>query len=487
MTLSAMGGDVMRSIAGEELKIDRKARVKIPPVEQAVRSPAERIADFGDTYLPLTEEQARRAAERCIHCPDPAPCYKACPVRNDIPSAMWLIEKGDFLGAAALYRQTSSLPEICGRVCPHEQLCQGSCVRTKSDEAVITGALEAFATDYERKYRGVEIPVGAPTGKRVAMVGAGPASLACAEQLVQKGHAVTIFEALPAPGGLLLYGIPNFKLNKAVVDNRLQDFERAGVEFVPNTKIGKDRTIDSLLAGGFDAVFVGVGSQIDAPLEAPGADLPGVYQATDFLVRANVDLDLLPPDKRTRPPVGRRVAVVGGGDTASDCLRTALRMGAEQVTCLYRRTEAEMPGGKKDRELAKEEGAKYRFLTQPVKFIAGPDGRVSGVECLQCELGEPDKSGRRRPVPIEGSNFIVSADTIILALGYWPDPLIGETTPDLKTEKYGLIVVDKATGATSKPGVYAGGDAVSGASIVVEAVAAGRRAACAMDEFLKAK
>jgi len=477
----------MRFIPGEELAVDRKARVKIPAVDQPVRSPAERITDFGDTFLALTEEQARRAAERCIHCPDPAPCYNACPVHNDIPSAMWLIEKGDFLGAAALYRQTSSLPEVCGRVCPHEQLCQGSCVRAKSDEPVLTGALEAFAVDYEREHQGVEIPVGAPTGKRVAIVGAGPAGLSCAEQLVQKGHAVTIFEALPAAGGLLLYGIPNFKLNKGVVQSRLKDFWRAGVEFVPSTKIGKDRTIDSLLSGGFDAVFVGVGSQIDAPLEAPGADLPGVYQATDFLVRANVDLDLLPPDQRTRPPVGRRVAVVGGGDTASDCLRTALRMGAEQVTCLYRRTEAEMPGGKKDRELAKEEGAKYRFLTQPVKFIAGPDGRVSGVECLQCELGEPDKSGRRRPVPIEGSNFIVSADTIILALGYWPDPLIGETTPELKTEKYGLILADKETGATSKPGVYAGGDDVTGASIVVEAVAAGRRAAHAMDEYLKAK
>jgi glutamate synthase (NADPH/NADH) small chain len=466
---------------------DRKARMKIPPVEHAVRPPAERIADFGDTYLPLTEDQARNAAERCIHCADPAPCVKACPLHNDISSAMWLIEKGDFLGAAALYRQTSSLPEVCGRVCPHEQLCQGACVRTKADETVLTGALEAFAVDYQRAHQGVEIPVGAPSGKRVAMVGAGPASLACAEQLRQKGHAVTIFEALPSAGGLLMYGIPNFKLNKGVVHSRLKDFERAGVEFVPSTKIGKDRTLDSLLSGGFDAVFVGVGSQIDAPLEAPGADLPGVYQATDFLVRANVDLELLPPDKGMRPIVGRRVAVVGGGDTASDCLRTALRMGAEQVTCLYRRTEAEMPGGKKDRELAKEEGAKYRFLTQPVKFIAGPDGRVSGVECLQCELGEPDKSGRRRPVPIEGSNFIVSADTIILALGYWPDPLIGETTPDLKTEKYGLIVADKETGATSKPGVYAGGDDATGADLVVNAVAAGRRAAKSIDEYLKTK
>jgi len=477
----------MQFIPGEELAIDRKARVRIPSVEQGTRPATERTADFGDTYLPLSEDEARKAAERCIHCPDPAPCYTACPVHNDIPSAMWLIEQGDFLGAAALYRQTSSMPEICGRVCPHEQLCQGSCVRTKSDDPVLTGALEAFVTDYERQHFGVEILPGMPTGRRVAVVGAGPAGLACADILVQQGHSVTVFEALPAAGGLLMYGIPNFKLNKNVVRARLEDFTRAGVTLVTDTKIGKDKTIDGLFADGFDAVFVGVGSEVDAPLEAPGADLPGVYQATDFLVRANVDLDLLPPDKRSRPVVGRRVAVVGGGDTASDCLRTALRMGAEQVTCLYRRTEAEMPGGKKDRELAREEGAKYRFLTQPVRFIAGPDGRVSGVECLQCELGEPDKSGRRRPVPIEDSNFIVTTDTIILALGYWPDPLIGETTPDMQTHKYGLIVVDKETCATSKPGVYAGGDDVTGPDLVVTAVAAGRRAAQSIDEFLKSK
>jgi glutamate synthase (NADPH/NADH) small chain len=482
-----MGEAVMQFIPGEELAIDRKARVRIPSVEQGTRPATERTADFGDTYLPLSEDEARKAAERCIHCPDPAPCYTACPVHNDIPSAMWLIEQGDFLGAAALYRQTSSMPEICGRVCPHEQLCQGSCVRTKSDDPVLTGALEAFVTDYERQHFGVEILPGMPTGRRVAVVGAGPAGLACADILVQQGHSVTVFEALPAAGGLLMYGIPNFKLNKNVVRARLEDFTRAGVTLVTDTKIGKDKTIDGLFADGFDAVFVGVGSEVDAPLEAPGADLPGVYQATDFLVRANVDLDLLPPDKRSRPVVGRRVAVVGGGDTASDCLRTALRMGAEQVTCLYRRTEAEMPGGKKDRELAREEGAKYRFLTQPVRFIAGPDGRVSGVECLQCELGEPDKSGRRRPVPIEDSNFIVTTDTIILALGYWPDPLIGETTPDMQTHKYGLIVVDKETCATSKPGVYAGGDDVTGPDLVVTAVAAGRRAAQSIDEFLKSK
>lgn len=474
----------MPTILPEELVVDRKARMRIPYVEQAARPPQDRIRDFDATFIPLTPEQARQAAERCIHCPDPAPCYKACPVNNDIPSAMWMIEQGDFLGAAALYRQTSSLPEVCGLVCPHEALCQGSCVRSKKEEPVLTGALEAFVTTYARQQEGVRISVGSPTGKRVAIVGAGPSGLACAEQLTQIGHQVTVFEAAPAPGGLLIYGIPNFKLPKNIVNARLEDFKKAGVVFETNTRIGKDKKVDDLLHDGFDAVFIGVGSGVDSTMEVPGIDLPGVYKATDFLIRTNVDPALLPADKRDKPIVGRRVAVIGGGDTASDCLRTALRLGAEQVTCLYRRTEAEMPGGKKDRELAREEGAKYRFLTQPVKYIPGPDGRVNAVECLQCELGEPDASGRRRPVPIEGSNFIVSADTVILALGYWPDPLIGESTPDLKTEKYGLIVADRETGATSRPGVYAGGDAVTGPDLVVTAMAAGRRSAKAIHEYL---
>jgi glutamate synthase (NADPH/NADH) small chain len=477
----------MQSIPSGEIAVDRKTRMKIPYVEQQARSPEERICDFEATFIPLTAEEAKEAAERCIHCPDPAPCFKACPVGNDIPSAMWLIEQGDFIGAARIYRQTSSMPEICGRVCPHEALCAGSCVRNKRGEPVITGALEAFVTDYERQHGEVVIQVGEPTGKKVAIVGAGPAGLACAEQLVQKGHQATIFEAAPAPGGLLVYGIPNFKLPKEVVSARIEDLKQAGVEFVLNTRVGKDRPVDDIMASGYDAMFIGVGSGVDAEFDVPGVDLPGVYQATDFLIRANVDPEFLAPDSAGKPEVGRRVAVIGGGDTASDCLRSALRLGAEEVTCLYRRTEAEMPGGKKDRELSKEEGAKYRFLTQPVKFIAGPDGRVSAVECLQCELGEPDDSGRRRPIPIEGSNFTVEVDSVVLALGYWPDPLIGETTPDLETHNWGLIVTDAETGKTSREGIYAGGDAVTGPDLVVTAVLAGRNSADAIDAYLKSK
>ena len=474
----------MQAIPSEFLAIDRKARAIMPFLDIDFRDPDERICDFNDVVISLDPERAMLEASRCVHCPDPAACVEACPVHNDIPSAMWLIEQGRFLEAAAIYRQTSSMPEVCGRVCPHEQLCQGSCVRSKRHAHVLTGPLEAFVADYERKYAGVTIPVGEPTGKKVAIVGAGPSGLACAEQLVQKGHDVTIFETKPAPGGLLLYGIPNFKLPKEVVSGRWDDLERAGVKFVGNATIGKDKKIDDLFAEGFEAVYVGVGTLIDAPMEVPGEDLPGVYKATEFLIRANVDMELLPPELSTRPTIGSKLAVIGGGDTASDCLRTALRMGAEEVFCLYRRTEKEMPGGRKDRALAREEGAQYQFLTQPVRFIAGENGRLAQIECIRMELGEPDAKGRRKPVPIEGSNFIVEADTAILALGYWPDPIIGETTPDLETKNWGLIVVDKKTGATSKAGVYAGGDAVTGPDLVVTAVAAGRRAAASINIYL---
>ena len=475
----------MRTIPGEFLAIDRKTRARTPSLDVLTRPVDERICDFNDVVIPMAAEQAMYEASRCVQCPDPAPCVLACPVHNDIPSAMYLIEQGKFLEAAQLYRQTSSMPEICGRVCPQEQLCQGSCSQKKSISPVLTGPLEAFVADYERCTVGVEVPRGEPTGKRVAIVGSGPSGLACAEQLVEKGHEVTIFEAKPTYGGLLTYGIPNFKLPNEVVFSRIQDLERAGVKFVFNTYIGKGKSIDELFAEGFDAVFVGVGSEIDAPMEAPGEDLPGVYKATEFLMRCNLEFEMLPDELRSRPELGKRVAVIGGGDTASDCLRTALRMGAEEVVCLYRRTEKEMPGGKHDRELAREEGARYEFLTQPVRFIEGENGRLAQIECIRMELGEPDEKGRRRPVPIEGSNFIYEADTAVLALGYWPDPTIGETTPKLETHKWGLIVADAETGATTRPGVYAGGDDVTGPDLVVTAMAAGRRAAKAIDEYLR--
>ena len=466
--------------------VDRKARMKIESRGLPLRPADERIRDFDEAIIRLDDEWAMYEATRCIHCPDPAPCQKACPAGNDISFAVWLIENGQFLEAASIYRQTSSLPEVCGRICPQERLCEGACVRGKKGSLPVpTGALEAFTTQYERSKQGVNIPVGKFTGKKVAIIGAGPAGLGCAEQLLRKGHAVTIFDSKPAPGGLLVYGIPNFKLAKEVFFCRWADFEKAGVKFVGSTTIGKDRTIDQLFEEGYAAVFVGVGVGIDAKMEVPGEDLAGVYEGTDFLVRANMDLNLLPEDKRQRPPIGKRVAVIGGGDTASDCLRSALRMGAEQVMCLYRRTEQEMPGGKKDRQMAKEEGAQYRFLTQPVKFIAGEDGRLAAIDCIEMKLGEPDATGRRKPVPVEGSNFSIAVDTAIKALGYWPDPLIGESTPGLEVHDWGLIsVVDKETGATSRAGVFAGGDDVTGPDLVVTAMVAGRKAAAAIDRYL---
>jgi glutamate synthase (NADPH) small chain len=475
----------MRSIPGEYLAIDRKARAKSHSLEQDVRPVRERLCDFEDVLIPLTKERAMEEAARCVQCPDPAPCTLACPVHNDIPSAMWLIEQGEFLEAAKLYRKTSSMPEICGRVCPQEQMCQGSCSHLKANNPVLTGPLEAFVADYERCFIGVEIPVGAPTGKKAAIVGSGPAGLACAEQLVQEGHSVTVFEARPAPGGMLAYGIPNFKLPNEIVFARVGDLQRAGVDFILDTYIGKDKTIDDLFEDGYDSVFLGVGSEIDAPMEVPGEDLPGVYKGTEFLSRANCAGEMLPEGQQCRPDVGTNVVVIGGGDTASDCLRTALRLGAKTVTCLYRRSEKEMPGGKHDRDLAKDEGANYQFLTQPVKFIAGEDGHLEKIECIRMELGEPDAKGRRRPVPIEGSNFIVEADTAVLALGYWPDPVIGETTPGLETRNWGLIVADKETGATTRPGVFAGGDGVTGPDLVVTAMLSGRRAAAAMDQYMR--
>ena len=478
----------MQTIPSENLEIDRKARVYMPYQDLSLRPPTERVCDFGDVIIPLDSDRAMLEASRCIHCPDPAPCMLACPAHNDIPSAMWLIEQGHYVEAAELYRQTSSLPEICSRVCPHDQLCQNSCGLNKSQEPVLCGPLETFVTCYERKTAGVAIPVGKPTGRQVAIVGAGPAGLGCAEQLLQQGHSVTLFDSKPAPGGLLVYGIPNFKLAKEVFFCRWGDFEKAGAKFVGNTYIGKDKTIDQLFAEGFDAVFVGVGTGIDAKMETPGEDLPGVYEGTDFLMRANTEPNLLPADKHERPTLGKRVVVIGGGDTASDCLRSALRLGAEEVTCIYRRTEKEMPGGKKDRQMSKEEGAKYRFLTQPVKFIAGEDGHLAAIECIEMRLGEPDAKGRRKPVPVEGSNFSIAVDTAIKALGYWPDPVIGETTPGLETHDYGLVsVVDKETGATTRPGVFAAGDGVTGPDLVVTAMVGGRKAAAAIGDYLKTK
>ncbi len=467
--------------------LNRKERMKLATAGWPTRSAKQRIQDFGGVHMPLDADWAVHEAKRCIHCPDPAPCTLACPVGNDISMAMWLIEHENFLQAAQVYRQTSSMPEICSLVCPHDQLCQGSCPRGKRGDPVMTGALEAFITQYERETTGVTLSAGKPSGHKVAVVGAGPAGLSCAEQLIRQGHHVTIFESKPAPGGLLTYGIPNFKLPKEHVFNLWNDLQAVGIEFVPNTHVGTDITINELLSDGFAAVFLGVGANVDAPMRVDGENLTGVVNATEFLIRSNVSAELLPVGMTPYTDIGQKVAVIGGGDTAADCLRSAIRLGAEEVTCLYRRTEAEMPGNAYDRELAIEEGANYQFLTQPVKFIPGKTGELTSVECVEMELGEPDKSGRPRPIPIEGSNFTIEVDTIVKALGYWPDETIGKATPDLETHNWGLVVADAETGATSRAGVFAGGDGVTGPDLVVTAMAAGRKSAIAIHTYMNQK
>lgn len=465
--------------------VDRRARMALSSRGLPYRPVSERMDDFNEAMIEMEEGWARYEATRCIHCLDPAPCFKACPAKNDISFTMWLIEQGEFLQAADVYRETNSMPEICGRICPQDRLCEGACVRGKRGELPVPcGALEAFVTDYQRHMEGANILVGEPTGRKVAIIGAGPAGLSCAEQLVRLGHWVTIYDTKPYPGGLLVYGIPNFKLEKKIFFDMWNDLVEAGVSFVGNTYIGRKITVDDLFEDGFEAVFIAVGTPVDAPMRVFGEFLPGVYKATDFLVRANVDFEMLPPGQRTRPEVGKRVVVIGGGDTASDCLRTALRMGATEVTCLYRRTEEEMPGGLKDRHLATEEGATFKYLIQPLRFLPDESGRLVGVECVHTELGSPDAKGRRRPVMIRDSNFLVPADTAILALGYEPDPIVGATTPGVRMHDWGLLQANLETGETNRFGVFTGGDVVTGPDLVVRAMVAGRKAAVKIDNYL---
>lgn len=471
-------------------KEERRRKMALEPQPRAVRPAEARLRDFNEISINFTPEQAVAEADRCIMCPG-APCTKACPLSNDHPEAMWLITHGDFIAAANVYRQTSVLPDICSRVCPQESLCEGACVLGKKGQPVALGKLEQFVVDYQRATEGFPEGERRPdTGKKVAVVGAGPAGLAVAEILRRAGHSVRVYEAWPYAGGLLTYGIPAFKLDKAVVTEKVAYLRDMGIEFVVNTRVGEGVMLGDLAAE-YDAVFLGTGANVGAPARWKGADLKGIYQAGPFLARANVLLEWLPPEMAAQgvPTVGRRVFVIGGGDTAMDCVRTSLRLqtiaGYDlDVTCAYRRTEAQMPGCAKERKHAREENAKFEWLTAPTRFIGDEDGHIEAIEFIRMELGEPDESGRARPVKIEGSEYTVPADTVILALGYWPDETLGKTTESLETHGWGLITADPETGKTSLPNVWAGGDNVHGPDLVSTAVRAAVRAAWDMNAYL---
>jgi glutamate synthase (NADPH/NADH) small chain len=466
-------------------KLDRKSRVHLPSLGLPTREAGERVKDFNEARAPLDEEWAKYEASRCIHCHEMAACRRACPAGSDISSALYLIEQGKFLEAASIFRKTNILPEICGRVCPQERLCEGACVLGRVSEPVLIGVLESFACEYERREMGIHIQPRRGTGRKVAIIGAGPSGLACADTLIRMGHWVTIFDTRSYPGGALSYGFPNFKLPHTLITDIWNSLKQAGVSFVGNTYVGKKKkTVNDLFEEGYEAVFLGVGSGIDAPLEIPGENLPSVYKATEFLIRANTDKNHLPPRMRMTPEIGRNVVVIGGGDPATDCARTAIRLGAEEVTCLYRYTEHEIPGRARDRLLAIEEGVKFEYLCQPIRLIPGPNGDLAWIDCVRIAVGEPDEEGQRHPAPIEGSNFIVDADTAIVAVGYYPDPIITATTPGLKTQKWGMIIADRETGATSRFGVFTGGDVVTGPDMVVTAMVAGRKAGYTIDAYL---
>ncbi len=461
--------------------ISRKARAGGEPVKYYKRAVEDRVLDFDEVVLGYDAEMAMAEAARCLQCPDPQPCTLNCPAGNDLPNALWHISQGEFLEAAQIFAETSPLIEICGRVCPN--LCQEGCVQSGRHGAISIGKLEEFVAD-EARLAGL-MTISVPeikSGKHIAIVGSGPAGLTVAEDLIKKGHHATIFEAWPEAGGVLVYGIPSFKLDKQVVQLKVQDLEEAGVKFVTNTRIGEEITVDDLLDQ-YDAVFLGTGAGVEASMDIPGEKLNNVYKATEFLIRANVPADMLPEGRQQKPWVGRRVAVIGGGDTAVDCARSAIRLGGEEVTIVYRRTETEMPGNKIERGVCLEEGVKIEYLQAPTEYIGDEDGRVQAMKVICMELGEPDRSGRRRPVPIEGSQFIQEIDTVILAVGYWPDPLMGETTPDLATHKWGLITTDENIGATSREGVFAAGDNVHGPDLVITAIAAAHNAAASIEAY----
>ncbi len=463
-----------------------KPKIKAKREEMPLQDAKVRRSNFEEVALGYSREQAISEAQRCLGCKK-QPCVDGCPVEIDIPAFVSLVGEGKFGEAAAKIRETNSLPAVCGRVCPQEDQCEKQCVLGKKWEPLAIGRLERFVADYEMKAGAIAVPeLPTRTGKKVAIVGSGPAGLTVAGDLARMGHEVTVFEALHKPGGVLVYGIPEFRLPKEIVRREVEYIEKLGVKVVCNFVVGKTRTIDELMTEeGYHAVFVATGAGLPYFMSIPGENLNGVYSANEFLTRSNLMKAYRFPEYDTPVKRVKRVAVVGGGNVAMDSVRTAMRLGAEEVYCIYRRSRAEMPAREEEIENAIEEEMILRELTNPVKIIGDENDWVKEIECIKMELGEPDASGRRRPVPVEGSEFRTAVDAVVIAIGQGPNPLVPATTPGLQTTKWGNIIADEDTGLTSLKGVYAGGDIVTGAATVILAMGAGRKSAVAIGEFLE--
>lgn len=455
---------------------------KVPIPEQ---DPQVRNHNFEEVSLGYTEEMAIEEATRCLNCKH-KPCISGCPVNVKIPEFITLVAEGKFEEAYEKIKETNSLPAVCGRVCPQETQCEQVCVRGIKGEPVAIGRLERFAADWAMKNSKKEVVKTPRNGKKVAIIGSGPAGLACAGDLVKLGYDVTIFEAFHTAGGVLVYGIPEFRLPKKLVQKEINSLLEQGVEIRTNMVIGKVLTISEIFEEGFLAVFIGSGAGLPTFMNIPGENLNGVYSANEYLTRINL---MKAYKKNANTPImkSRAVAVVGGGNVAMDAARCAKRLGAEDVYIIYRRSEVELPARLEEVHHAKEEGIIFKLLTNPTRVLGDEKGWVNGIECVEMELGEPDASGRRRPIAKSGSEHIVDVDTVIIAIGTSPNPLIRSTTPDLETNKYGCIVADEKTGQTSKEGVFAGGDAVTGAATVILAMGAGKSAAQAIDEYINSK